>query len=147
MVARPEDRNLWIDYVSHSRLFVFSVGYFQFLEVHSALDTSDNITVAFDKKDIMISSDTVDDLYLCFVWFRKWILSAVSLVLCFMEINHLLYSLAYQKIYRQNEEIYHNNSWHLTFRNHTSYVSDRHTTTLQTPHFIYFFNKHTYWTF
>jgi hypothetical protein len=49
------------------------VGYFQFLEVRSALDTSDNIAVTFDKKDIMIrvSSDTVDDLYLCFVWFRK----------------------------------------------------------------------------
>jgi hypothetical protein len=65
---QKEDRNVRIDYVSHS-LLVFSVGYFQF-EAHSALDTSDNVPVTFDKKDILISSDIVDDLYLCFVWFR-----------------------------------------------------------------------------
>jgi hypothetical protein len=37
----------------------------------------------------------------------------------------------------------------LTFRNHASYIQDGHTATLQTPHFIYFFNKHrpTYWIF
>jgi hypothetical protein len=32
----------------------------------------------------------------------------------------------------------------LTFRNRASYIQDRHTATLQTPHFIYFFNKYTY---
>jgi hypothetical protein len=71
IVARTEDRNVHIDYVSHSRLFVFSVGYLRFLKAQSALNTSDNVPLAFDKKDILISSDTVDDLYLCFVWFRK----------------------------------------------------------------------------
>ena len=65
--ARSEDRDVRLDYVSHSRLFVFSVGYFQFLKAQSALDTSDNVPLTFDKKDILISSDTVDDLYLCFV--------------------------------------------------------------------------------
>ena len=70
IVARPEDRNVRIDCVSHSRLFVFSVGYLQFLKAQSALDTSDNVPLTFDKKDILISSDTVDDLYLCCVWFR-----------------------------------------------------------------------------
>lgn len=69
--ARPEDRIVSIDYVSHSRLFVFSVGYFRFLKARSTLDTSDNVPLTFDKKDILISSDTADDLYLCFVWFRK----------------------------------------------------------------------------
>jgi hypothetical protein len=33
----------------------------------------------------------------------------------------------------------------LTFRNRASYIQDRHTATLQTPHFIYFSNKYTYW--
>jgi hypothetical protein len=32
----------------------------------------------------------------------------------------------------------------LTFRNRASYIQDGHTATLQTPHFIYFFNKYTY---
>jgi hypothetical protein len=32
----------------------------------------------------------------------------------------------------------------LTCRNRTSYIQDGHTATLQTPHFIYFFNKYTY---
>ena len=32
----------------------------------------------------------------------------------------------------------------LTFRNLASYMQDGHTATLQTPHFIYFFNKYTY---
>ena len=36
---------------------------------------------------------------------------------------------------------------YLTFRNRASYISDGHTATLQTPHFIYFFNKYTYWIF
>jgi hypothetical protein len=35
----------------------------------------------------------------------------------------------------------------LTFRNRASYIYDRHTATLQTPHFIYFFNKYMYWIF
>jgi hypothetical protein len=35
----------------------------------------------------------------------------------------------------------------LTFRNRASYIQDGHTATLQTPHFIYFFNKYTYWVF
>ena len=35
----------------------------------------------------------------------------------------------------------------LTFRNRASYIYDGHTATLQTPHFIYFFNKYTYWIF
>jgi hypothetical protein len=35
----------------------------------------------------------------------------------------------------------------LTFRNHASYMQDEHTTFLQTPHFIYFFNKYMYWIF
>jgi hypothetical protein len=35
----------------------------------------------------------------------------------------------------------------LTFRNRSSDMSDRHTATLQPPHFIYFFNKYTYWIF
>jgi hypothetical protein len=32
----------------------------------------------------------------------------------------------------------------LTFRNRASYMLDGHTATLQTPHFIYFFNKYPY---
>jgi len=43
IVARPEDRNVRIDYVSHGRLFVFSVGYFQFRKAQNASDTSDNV--------------------------------------------------------------------------------------------------------
>jgi hypothetical protein len=35
----------------------------------------------------------------------------------------------------------------LTFRNRASYMYDTHTATLQTPHFIYFFNKYKYWIF
>jgi hypothetical protein len=35
----------------------------------------------------------------------------------------------------------------LTFRKRASYIQDGHTTPLQTPHFIYFFNKYTYWIF
>jgi len=76
IVARPADRNVRIDYVSHRRQFVLSVGHFQFLKAQSVLDTSDNVPLTFDKKDILISSDTVD-FYLCFVWFRKWIVPAV----------------------------------------------------------------------
>jgi hypothetical protein len=30
----------------------------------------------------------------------------------------------------------------LIFRNRASYIKDGHTATLQTPHFIYFFNKY-----
>jgi hypothetical protein len=32
----------------------------------------------------------------------------------------------------------------LTFRNPASYIKDGHTATLNTPHFLYFFNKYTY---
>jgi hypothetical protein len=32
----------------------------------------------------------------------------------------------------------------LTFRNPASYIKDGHTATFNTPHFLYFFNKHTY---
>jgi len=71
IVARPEDRNVSVYYVSHRLLFVFSVGHFQFLKSQSVSDTSDNVPLTFDKKDVLISSDTVDDLYLCLVWFRK----------------------------------------------------------------------------
>jgi hypothetical protein len=35
----------------------------------------------------------------------------------------------------------------LTLRNRASYIQDGHTATLQTPHFIYFFNKYRYWIF
>jgi hypothetical protein len=35
----------------------------------------------------------------------------------------------------------------LTFRNPASYIKDGHTATLNTPHFLYFFNKYTYWIF
>jgi hypothetical protein len=31
--------------------------------------------------------------------------------------------------------------WHLTFRNPASYIKDGHTTTLNTPHFLYFFQQ------
>jgi hypothetical protein len=37
--------------------------------------------------------------------------------------------------------------WTLTFRNPASYKKDGHTATLNTPHFLYFFNKYTYWIF
>jgi hypothetical protein len=37
--------------------------------------------------------------------------------------------------------------WHLTFRNHASYMQDGHTAFLKTPHFIYIFNKYMYWIF
>jgi hypothetical protein len=37
---------------------------------------------------------------------------------------------------------------HLTFiRNPASYIKDGHTATFNTPHFLYFFNKYTYWIF
>jgi len=68
LAARPEGRNIRIDYVSRRRLFVLSVDHFQFLKAQSVLDDSDNIPLTFDKKDMLISSDTVDDLYLSFVW-------------------------------------------------------------------------------
>jgi hypothetical protein len=32
----------------------------------------------------------------------------------------------------------------LTFMNRASYIYDRHTATLQTPHFMYIFKKYTY---
>jgi hypothetical protein len=32
----------------------------------------------------------------------------------------------------------------LTFRNRASYIQDGHTATLQTPYFIYYFNKYPY---
>jgi hypothetical protein len=35
----------------------------------------------------------------------------------------------------------------LTFRNPASYIKDGHTATFNTPHFLYFFNKYTYWNF
>jgi hypothetical protein len=35
----------------------------------------------------------------------------------------------------------------LTFRNPASYIKDGHTATFNTPHFLYFFNKYTYWIF
>jgi hypothetical protein len=33
---------------------------------------------------------------------------------------------------------------YLTFRNPASYIKDGHTATLNTPHFLYFFNKYKY---
>jgi hypothetical protein len=38
-------------------------------------------------------------------------------------------------------------TWVLTFRNPASYIKDGHTATFNTPHFLYFFNKYTYWIF
>jgi hypothetical protein len=32
----------------------------------------------------------------------------------------------------------------LTFKNHVSYIQDRHTATLQMLHFVYLFNKYKY---
>ena len=40
--------------------------------------------------------------------------------------------------------IINQSSHNLTFRNRASYIQDGHTATLQTPHFIYFFNKYMY---
>jgi hypothetical protein len=39
------------------------------------------------------------------------------------------------------------NIQHLTFRNLASYIKDGHTATFNTPYFLYFFNKYTYWIF
>ena len=46
----------------------------------------------------------------------------------------------------RGEQMY-SSTLYLTFRNRASYIQDGHTATLQTPHFIYFFNKYTYWIF
>jgi hypothetical protein len=35
----------------------------------------------------------------------------------------------------------------LSFRNPASYIKDGHTATFNIPHFLYFFNKYTYWIF
>jgi hypothetical protein len=45
-----------------------------------------------------------------------------------------------------NARYKHQIAWRLclTFRNPASYVKDGHTATLNTPHFLYFFNKYTY---
>jgi hypothetical protein len=41
----------------------------------------------------------------------------------------------------------HLDSLGLTFRNPASYIKDGHTAIINTPHFLYFFNKYTYWIF
>jgi hypothetical protein len=67
-------------------------------------------------------------------------------VLCFFK-----YIIKYVRHHATKEvSVYEHFGWRtasrngLTFRNHASYIKDGHTATLQTPHFIYFFNKFTY---